>query len=87
MGRHDHARMVVGFITTYSIHVYRHQRHESLLMTKCTRYNIMWWSLCVWKLNQSRGSPNPFPILYRILYILRHCINIVFILQKKISVI
>jgi hypothetical protein len=28
-----------------------------------------------------------FPILHRILYILRHCINIVFILQKKISVI
>jgi hypothetical protein len=37
MGRHDHARMVVGFITTYAIHVYHHQLHESLLMT---RYNM-----------------------------------------------
>jgi len=64
MGRHDHARMVVGYITTYAINVCHHLRYESPLMTGCTRFNMMWWSLCVWKLDQRRGSPIPFPILH-----------------------
>jgi len=50
-GRRGRDRMVIGFITTctYSISGYHHKRCEieSRAQARCTRYNIIWYSLSV----------------------------------------
>ena len=38
-------RMVVGFTTTYAISDYRHSSNPA--QARCTRYNIIWYSLSV----------------------------------------